>query len=211
MKTLLWILLSANSAFATSVDRVPADWSVVPGSKVSIKIKYTFGTHELKSNAIEGVLSQNHAFEDVSGELTVPIDSIKEGSAKLECHLRESLGLDYEKSGFPESHVCDDKNQLPASGPDSVVYPSVKLSIKRLIAAEKTKTERYRVEGAWTIHGVTKPADFEVKVTEGPDSVSVRGDSEFALKDFGITVKKAFVISAADKARVEFDLKFTRP
>ncbi|MEQ1878631.1 MAG: hypothetical protein ABL958_18455, partial [Bdellovibrionia bacterium] len=151
-------------------------WNVSPDSKVVVRIGYTFGTHDLKSNTFAGSLSQGGALESVAGDISLPIASLKESNKTLECHLRESLGLDYEKSGFPEKHVCDDKDELPAEGGDSVVFPDIKLTIKSLKAAEKSKfgEARFQVEGDWTVHGVTKPAnDFLVIVKEDAKTVSV--------------------------------------
>jgi len=178
-------------------------------SKVEVSIGYTLGTHELKSTSMNGALTQpDVSLESISGELLVPIRDLKEGNAKLECHMLSSLGVDYSKSKFPGEHVCDSDNRLPESGPDSVIYPNIVLKIERL---KKVSEDQYEVEGQWIIHGVSqKITSLRMKLEERGDEMISSGKTQFRLSDFGVVVKRAFVISVSETAAMKWSVAFKR-
>ena len=195
-----------SSAFAQATEK--SVWVPTSESQIEIRLKYTLGTHELMTGDVRGQVVRNAKGDSIEGELIVPISSIKEGSAKLECHLRESLGLDYRVSDFPKRHVCDDNHDLPNEGKNAVVYHEIRLKIDRVERMESKK----KVIGTWTIHGKSVPADelFVDYPDSAADSLDVLASAEFKLADFGIVVKNAFVISVADIAKVKMKLKFKR-
>lgn len=198
------LLVAMPGVRAVALER----WEPAEAS-IRIKIGYTLGTHELTSKVVTGQLDQaGGGLESISGRLSVPLLEIKEGNEKLECHMRSSLGLDYEKSEFPESHVCDDQHRLPAEGPNSVVFPEIDLFVEKL---NKISEAEYGVEGYWQIHGV-KRATKDLKISlrnSGVEAVSV-GQFVFRLEDFGVVVKKAFIISVSDKVTVDWSVQFRK-
>src|SRR5262245_58017183 len=110
--------------------------------------------------------------------------------------MREALGLDYAKSGFPEEHVCDDNNKLPASGPDAVVYPEIRFEVTGISAQDDAKLVLDRekpvdLDGKWTIHGTTKPARIPVKIRPEGEGFRLTGSTKLSLKSFGVEVKSA--------------------
>lgn len=180
---------------------------VPTSAKIDITIGYTLGTHKLHSASLSGGLTQaGDSLELVSGELLVPIREIKEGSEKLECHLQSSLGIDYTKSRFPGEHVCDSDNRLPETGPDRIVYPNIELKIEKL---KKVSEDLYEAEAQWTIHGVSqKVPSLRMKLENRGDEIVSTGETQFRLSDFGIVVKRAFVISVSETTDMKWSITF---
>jgi len=147
----------------------------------------------------------------------VPIASLRGDGGTRDCHMREALGLDYSRSRFPSEHVCDGENRLPATGPDAIAFPEIRLELLSarplddlgLLAAGKPV--RVEIETRWTVHGVTKPARELVRVLRDGDGLRVRGRSTLVLKDFGVVVKSTKVLFAevtvGDAVTVTYDLK----
>jgi polyisoprenoid-binding protein YceI len=180
-------------------------WRIDEGSKIEIRAKYTFGTHELSTKQISGDILELKG--KYSGEIKVPIMSIKEGSAELECHLQEALGLNYEKSDFPDKHICTKDDKIPSEGPNSISYPDIRFEVENL---EKGK-DRFIVSGQWTIHGVTKKEKMDIMFQEiDSDLIKLKGKIKFNLKDYGVIVKKAFVISVNDEVEAILDLNLRK-
>ncbi len=176
-------------------------WSIDEGSKIDIRAKYTFGTHELTTDNISGTITELKG--QYSGDFAVPISSIKEGNPKLECHLQEALGLNYEKSDYPNKHICTDDHKIPSEGLNSISYPDIRFKIEDLRKAE----DRFFVTGQWTIHGVSKTEKMEILFKEiDSELIKLNGKIKFNLKDYGVTVKKAFIISVNDEVEVSIDL-----
>lgn len=177
-------------------------WQVDQGSKIEIKAKYTFGTHELETQQISGQVLESK--DKYSGEIRVPIVSIKEGNSELECHLQEALGLNYEKSNYPDKHICTDDDKIPSEGPNSISYPDIFFKIESL---DKGK-DKFSVMGQWTIHGITKKENIDLLFKEiDSESINLKGKIKFNLKDYGIVVKKAaLVVSVSDEIEVNLNL-----
>lgn len=177
-------------------------------ASIQFFLPYTLGIHEGKVNQIEGkvVLDVNNLSE-IKGEFSVPINSLTTGDRERDCHLQESLGLNYTVSDFPEKHVCD-HNQLPASGKNAVVYPIIHFKVlKTKVLPEENSIE---VEGEWTIHGVTHADQIKMKMIPEGKNIRLKGETKFSLKNYGIVVKSAKVlfvtISVKDELRLVLNL-----
>ncbi len=137
----------------------------------------------------------------------MPITSIKEGNSELECHLQEALGLNYEKSNYPDKHVCTDDDKVPSEGPNSISYPDIRFEVENL---EKAK-DRFLVTGQWTIHGITKKEKIDILFQEiDSESIKLQGRIKFNLKDYGVVVKKAFIVSVDDEVEAVLDLNLRK-
>jgi polyisoprenoid-binding protein YceI len=204
---------------------------------VALKVPYSLGTH---TEAVVSMLGEIQLDPETlvvtGGRLVVPISAIRSDSAERDCHLREALGLDYGPSRFPEEHVCDGGHRLPASGPDSVVYPEVIFEVERgsvldgpgrgtgwtatsLPALQsgahgkEGQEVRATVAGSWTIHGIRRPARLELTLSKDPgmaEGIRVRGRQHLSLRDHGVVVKSAKVlfatISVKDEVTVLLDV-----
>jgi hypothetical protein len=177
----------------------------IPGrSRVSFSLPYTLGRHDGVSRVVEGFLElKGPSGALVQGRLAVPIRSLDAGNRKLECHLQESLGLDYQVSGFPDSHVCDDKEQLPSEGPNSIRFPKIELTLP----AVSSPSAKGELTATWSIHGVTRsqPLSYELeKLASG--ELRVRAKTSFVLQDFGIIVKNFLFVTVDKVAQSEVDV-----
>ena len=131
--------------------------------------------------------------------------------------MRESMGLDYARAAFPGSHVCEG-GKLPATGNDAVAFPDIAFEIKRVVVdSVRTRAGEYEVwrataYGRWTIHGVTRDVSIELRLTvpanetAQPRWVRIEGMRKIRLADYGIQVKRAFVVTAGDEATVKLDV-----
>ena len=213
--TLVLVLISANAKgapsayeFATTADQ---------GTGIRFRLPYTMGTHEGRAGQVKGSIKID--LNDPSaakGMFRVPIDAITSDHTERDCHTREALGLDYEKSYYPEEHVCNEGNELPAGGKNAVEHPHIDLNISSVRSLDPTGRIRLdgdtdiEVVGTWSIHGVSRPTQFPLKVTPEAGRFRLRGEVPFSLEKFGIKVipaKILFVtIGVEDKATVLFDI-----
>lgn len=193
-----------------------------PGiASIHIDLPYTFGTHNFEVAAPQGNLRVDWGETPVvSGRLIVPLASLRGGGETLNCHMREAMGLDYARSAFPGSHVCSG-GQLPASGNDAVAFPEIAFEIKRVaVIGARTRgpdgdTLPVAASGRWTIHGVTRNDTIDLRLTvptneaAHPRTVHLEGLKKIRLADYGIQVKRAFVVTAGEEATVKLDFRLT--
>jgi hypothetical protein len=202
-----------------------------PGSPGgSVDVPYTFGTHRFEVREVRGlVLVDWSETPVVTGKLAVPLAALRSGGDTLDCHLRESLGIDYHRSAFPGSHVCSD-GKLPASGNDAVAYPEVTFEITGVVVNDGRPAGRSAsgsasrfaaaagqripavILGRWTIHGVSHDDRVEANLTltldaaARPRTVRIEAARKLRLSDYGVVVKRALVITAGEEATVRLNL-----
>lgn len=210
----LLVLLVSTSVFAELKTFKLAD-----KNGVSFHLPYSLGVHDGEAR-----IDKDHLSLDInnptnsSGEFIVLIDNMTTGNPKRDCHMREALGLNYGQSDFPNEHVCDDKNQLPSTGKNAVIFPEIIFKILSLKSLDKSKTilkdqeTPIEVEGQWTIHGVSQKEKLQLKVIPEDGKFRIQGDTQFSIKAYNIVVKSAKVlfatISVKDQAKVNFNLLF---
>jgi len=187
-------------------------------ASVRIDLPYTFGTHNFDVRLLQGQISVEWKEAPVvSGRLTLPLASIHGGGDTLNCHMREAMGLDYARAAFPGKHICEG-GKLPATGNDAVAFPDIAFEIKRVVVdSVRTRAGEYEMwrataYGRWTIHGVTRDASIDLRLavpaneTAHPRWVRIEGLRKIRLADYGIQVKRAFVVTAGDEATVKLDV-----
>ena len=191
---------------------------------VSFKIGYTLGTHKGSVLEIGGSAQVSNADVDGgsvvvdSAELRVPISSIRTGNALRDCHLTEAMGIDYAASTYPEDgHICDN-NQLPTTGPDSVAYPDIILTLKD-VSFNGTATDlsggkqlSATATGDWNIHGQTQSLPLTLTISRAASGAIVaKTQLDFSLAAFDVQVIPwAGIISVKDKATVDIEVEFTK-
>lgn len=212
LKKTAFALLCLHSSFGFAI---PLVVKVEPDTKpVSFQIPYSLGTHSGASKTLTGKVDFDPTKPDFrGGRFTVPIASLTTGSDKQDCHLREAMGIDYSKSQYPDSHACED-NQLPAQGPDAVVFPEIAFHWKSSKIQsgqpplEKGKPITVEAVGNWEMHGQTQATTVELSITlesAEPLTLRVRGRFPFSLKDYGIQVKPFLFVKVKDTATAEVD------
>lgn len=198
-----FLLFLINSFSAMAFTLAPAD-----SSSVSIVVPYTMGEHKLQANGFKGGIEWDSKTNEIKkGQLQLSIMNIQSDKDKLECHLRESMGLDYMASEFPKKHVCDDDNKLPIGGPNSIKYPEI---IGTLLAPLKLGENEARVN--WMIHGKSKEMVMPITVSSDKTSghISLKSNWKMKLSDFDIIVKKFLFIGVKDDVSLNLTMSFAQ-
>jgi hypothetical protein len=215
-----WLLLGALLPVAALGE--PRTYRVAPvseGSKAEAVVVYSLGSHTQKAQDIRGeVTLDTTTLSGGSGTVVVPIAGIHGDGDTRDCHMREALGIDYTAGGrFPKEHVCDGQNRLPASGPESVAFPDIRLDVlgahplddRGLLASGKPV--RVELDVRWTVHGVAKQGKELTRVVREGDGLHARGRSTVVLADHGIVVKATKVlfteIRVGEAVSVTYDLR----
>jgi len=193
--------------------------SPAEGSKAEAIVVYSLGSHTQVAQEIRGEVTLDPAtLAAASGSVVVPISGIRGDGATRDCHMREALGLDYGAGGrFPKEHACDAEDRLPASGPESVVFPDVRLELlgarplDDVALLEAGKPVRVELDVRWTVHGVAHPSHELVRAVRDGAGLHVRGRSTVVLADHGVVVKSVKVLFAeikiGDAVTVTYDLR----
>ena len=215
-----WLLLGALLPVAALGEaRTYRVAPVSEGSKAEAVVVYSLGSHTQVAQDIRGeVTLDTTTLAGGSGTVVVPIAGIHGDGGTRDCHMREALGIDYAAGGrFPKEHVCDSQNRLPASGPESVAFPDIRLDVlgahplddPGLLASGKPV--RVELDVRWTVHGVGKQQKALTRVVREGDGLHARGRSTVVLADHGIVVKATKVLFAeikvGDAVSVTYDLR----
>src|SRR4051812_32666149 len=209
MTAQLGLLLAAffilRAAFASSIqgyEVIPQSGGNQAASGMTFKIGYTFGTHDGQSSESSGSAQVTlDPLEIRSARFSVPIAKMSTGSALRDCHMRESLGIDYSRSRFPNEHICNSANELPAEGPDSVAFPTIDVEFVRAVSARSAGTiallavrpgqaAEFDAEVTLRVHGITQTIQIPIRV-ELVDQGRLRVKTQFDVKlaDHGVVVK----------------------
>jgi polyisoprenoid-binding protein YceI len=188
---------------------------------IKFSIGYTAGTHHGQATTATGtVIASLNPLKIDSASINVPIANVATGDSKRDCHLREAFGLDYTKSKYPNDHVCDSDQNLPATGPDSVVFSDIRLDLESWTPANPNASMNLTAANPidivarvkLTIHGVTKSGiliPLQLTVADAAKgSIQVTGNFEALLSDYGVIVKKVLFIGVKDNATVNLDMTF---
>jgi polyisoprenoid-binding protein YceI len=205
------VLLFGIDSIAGTKQKTPESFEVDPFlSRASVKVKYTLGSYEIPNQDVRGQL-ELHPSKGLSRvHVAFGNQGFRSGNPALDCHLQESLGLDYKESDFPEKHVCE-KDRLPVKGKNSVRYPEVTFrSMDGALTFSKVseKPLELNVAGDWSIHGIERPVTLRIQIEKYQEGYRVRGKGTLSLKDFGVEVKKFLFISVNDEVQAEWDLVF---
>jgi hypothetical protein len=180
---------------------------------------YSLGSHTQVAQDIRGEVTLDPTtLAGGSGTVVAPIAGIHGDGGTRDCHMREALGIDYAAGGhFPAEHACDGQNRLPASGPESVAFPDIRLEIlgARPLDAPAMlgsgKPVRVELDVRWTVHGVARQRKELTRVVREGDGLHARGRSAIVLADHGIVVKATKVlfteIKVGDAVTVTYDLR----
>jgi polyisoprenoid-binding protein YceI len=217
-KSSLWLLIAtlfiARAAGAET-------WTIVqsPAGEfgMTFTLGWTLGTHHGVASRVTGTLDAQAAPLAIKGgEFHVPITAMSTGSTQRDCHMREALGIDYKGSHFPTAHVCVN-DQVPASGPDSVVYPDIAIKLRggpppaatRGVATSLVPGQPVdvTVPVEFSIHGVTRTISAPLRLQwNKPDVVQAQTEFDLKLADFGIVVIMPRLMSVDDHVHVKLNL-----
>jgi hypothetical protein len=189
------------------------------GSKAEAVVVYSLGTHTQVAQDIRGeVTLDTSTLAGGSGTVVVPIAGIHGDGGPRDCHMREALGIDDAAGGrFPKEHVCDGQDKLPATGPESVAFPDIRLEILGARPLDDPgllgtgKPVRVELDVRWTLHGVSKQQKELTRVVPEGNGLLARGRSSVVLADHRVVVKATKVLFAeikvGDAVTVTYDLR----
>jgi polyisoprenoid-binding protein YceI len=223
-KTILSLVLPLGLTFAASAQNLTYTVGTLQANGVKFAIPYTAGVHEGTAKVIQGqVVLNGNKLETI--QVSVPIDSMSTGNITRDCHMREALGIDYTNSEFPAQHVCDSNNKTPATGPNSVVFPTIEFLFQAADHAQiinfdpsVADVQKLAVVGKITMHGISQA--IKVGATEGvqttvtrmagTDDLRLQTQFEVVLDDHKVQVKPfklgPIEIGVGKKAKVTLDL-----
>jgi len=193
--------------------------SPAEGSKAEAIVVYSLGSHTQTAGDLHGQVTLDPAtLDSASGTVVLPIASVRGDGGTRDCHMREALGIDYAAGGrFPKEHVCDDRDRIPASGPDSIAFPEIRVELvaarplDEVTLLDAGKPVRVELQTKWTVHGVTRPQRELVRAVKDGAGLHVRGRSTVVLGDYGVVVRPTKVVFAeikvGDAVTVTYDLK----
>lgn len=205
-------LAMASQSFASAqhyVIRSKADHD----TGIHFDVTYTAGIHHGVSRAVEGdVFVSVNPVQVTTVNLKVPLASITSGDLNRDCHIRESLGIDYTNSKFPKEHVCSPTNELATSGPDSVKFPNVELTILNVkstdvLTAGSAVTVPAQVR--MSIHGITREFSIPLSLTmatDGTNTLRVVSQFPVQMSDYQVQVKQFLFVKVTDEVKVKVDL-----
>lgn len=179
-------------------------------SKASVQVKYTLGTYVIPNRDARGQLELSPSKGLTQVRVAFAVQGFKSNDTTLDCHLQESLGLDYNKSDFPGSHVCKN-DRLPTEGKNAIAYPEIEFTssdAKVSFAAVTEAPTTLTAQGKWTLHGVERPATLTLTVQKVSGGYRVSGKSPLSLKEFGVVVKNFLLISVKDEVQAEWQVVF---
>jgi polyisoprenoid-binding protein YceI len=215
----------ASPSLATAQGPAPGRWVIVPRSNadfgMTFSLGWSLGTHQGQASSVTGSMqAQLQPFAVTDGEFHVPISAMSTGSTTRDCHMREALGIDYAHSHFPAQHVCVN-DQVPASGPDSVVYPDIVLRIRGARPVQAAANQAATALPGLTlgkpveisavldlsIHGVTRQVVTQVRLQLiKQDTVQAETEFEWKLADFGVVVIMPRLLKVDDAVKVTLKL-----
>ncbi|MES2854818.1 MAG: YceI family protein [Bdellovibrionota bacterium] len=219
LMTVLLLSQAASAEYAPQVFRAVKHEDGASGVRFSIP--YTMGVHKGVAQQLTAIAVLNENDELVSARFEIPIAGLKTGNDTRDCHMRESLGIDYSHSAFPSKHVCSSANLIPATGPDAVVHDKIVFDFKRYEKAHAVPlqvgvVQEVLVSGTLKIHGVRRevnalPLKLEMVRTEtGAKVIKLASLFPLSLQSFGIIVKPlkvAFVsVGVGDSVTVDLNL-----
>jgi hypothetical protein len=193
--------------------------SPAEGSKAEAVVVYSLGTHTVTAQDVHGEVTLDPTtLASGSGTVVVPLAGLRGDGGQRDCHMREALGLNYAAGGrFPGEHVCDGQNRLPASGPDSVAFPDIRLELlgarplDDLSFLQAGQPVRVEIDVRWTIHGVSREKKELARVVRDGTGLHARGRSTVVLAEYGVVVKSTKVLFAdikvGDAVTVTYDLR----
>lgn len=215
---LLALLILSTSLSQASEIRYGIAADRAAAKMLKLSIPYTFGVHQGWTNVIHGVIMTDESDQVLKATFQVPIRSMSTGNSERDCHMRESLGIDYTNSQFPAQHVCTKDHLLPTSGPNSIVYPDVFVEFLNMTLPKDPFTlglpQLTDVNVQMKIHGVSKTIFLnKVMVTKvahpnGSSGFNILTKMTLSLKDFGVQIKalKLGPVSVTVKDTVTVDI-----
>lgn len=210
------VLFFSVTQAQSSLNTYAIDQSQPVSGMIKFSIPYTFGTHHGIARSVEGFVQTDASERVLRSQFKLPIQSLTTGNKTRDCHMLEALGLDYSQSLFPQEHVCDSNDQLPATGRDSIQYPDILVEFVDFVVPPESPIRIGAPSSTMaklklTIHGIERTQEWPVMVTKkiaanGTEGFQVTSRMMQSLKDFNVIVKGFGPINVKDQVTIQLDL-----
>lgn len=196
-----------NEAIVAQAEKTEkSDRLVLDTAKSTVNFEFAFtlgkvrGEARLNDFAFDKELINTEPLAPI-GKLSVDVASMKTGDDERDCHVKESLMLDYSQSKFPDEHICTAEDEIRDDQRGAIKFETVSFEISKieiepdwqaLVAAGKPA--KALASGAWNIRGAQKTDAIELvlsKTGESPSKLTAVGATKMDFSDFGIIVKEA--------------------
>lgn len=165
--------------------------------------------HVFKAGLFSGFL-HDHLFVPQQWSCTVEFDPAHLEAFRAQLSVATASLRDNQPKLSAEDKA---KVESQVAGPevlDSARFPEIRFTAERLAASGGNSDElQATVSGKLSLHGITRPLEFPVRVWRRGDARVVLGKVSFNQSDFGISPlsKAGGAISVEDKVLVDFALR----
>ncbi len=90
---------------------------------------------------------------------------------------------------------------------ESATFPKAAFEIKDVVAKGGNS---YVLKGTMSLHGVTKPMNFESMITQEGTKVRIKGSSMMKMSDFGVKPPKMVFLTVRDQVDLSVDVLLKR-
>lgn len=192
LSSLPTVTTTTTVAAAPAVANVDGTWEVTSGSQAGYRIKETlFG----QSNTAVGRTTA------VTGSITISGTTVQAGS----------FSVDMTQVSSDRSQRDD---QFQGRIMDTARYPTATFALTRPIPLGAVPADGAQLAeaatGNLTLHGVTKPVNFQVMARRQGTSLQVSGSIPITFADWNISNPSGGPATTADNGILEFALSFSR-
>ena len=140
--------------------------------------------------------------------LNIPEDGLSAGNLEVEIHADSLKVICAMKDGQqqPDTIKEDDLATIEKDMFGKVLHPDKYPTINFRSKNIQEKEGRYRVNGELSLHGVTKPIEFDI---DTPNDNNLKGRFSILQKDYGIKPFKAMMGTLKIKNELQFPFSLT--
>jgi len=165
--------------------------------------------HVFKSGLFSGFL-HDHLFVPQQWSCTVEFDAAHLEAFRAQLSVATASLRDNQPKLSAEDRAKVESQVASPEVLDATRFPEIRFTADRLVAsADKSEEFQGTVFGKLSLHGVTRPLEFPVRVWRRGDARVVLGKVSFNQSDFGISPlsKAGGAIAVEDRVLVDFALR----
>jgi polyisoprenoid-binding protein YceI len=191
-------LLAATASAQPDASRYQLDSA---GSELTV--------HVFKSGLFSGFL-HDHLFVPQQWSCTVEFDAAHLEAFRAQFSVAAASLRDNQPKLSAEDRAKVESQVASPEVLDATRFPEIRFTAERLVAsADKSEELQGTVFGKLSLHGVTRPLEFPVRIWRRGDARVVLGKVSFNQSDFGISPlsKAGGAIAVEDRVLVDFALR----